>query len=277
MTWRIELEPGPDNKLIGQHRLYESDYPLGDPQDDAVVLEKLKALRKGTDTGVLPPVVRWVSPQRRYAILERPPQTIDVNYYGVRANKISSAKLQEKTISLPWTTYCIGFDAYMRPIDTYVFATNGPITSEYTQLFVLPLTNIYANGRFCLPSLAPEMYDIDKPLTMGEGINMAYGQVWMSNFNTDIIETVMNSYSVQKPAVLFPEDPEADYTRVSPTRLLTRWSKLSLEEVASIKDWPMPNTTNEYSLRALMNDAMNWENTSYNSGVLYNSIRGFFS
>lgn len=274
MTWEILLEEDGEN-IKASHVLYGQVQDLG-TKTDADILAKLDALSESKDSGVLPPVVRWVSPQRKYAILERPPQTLDVHYYGVKAGLVSKAKLQEHTIALPWTVYCVGFDAYMRPSETYVFASTGPIKDINHQLFVLPLTNTYANGRFCLPNLPEATLAMDKPWSMGEGLNASFGQVWMSNFNTDITDTCINSHRNRRPAIFYPDDPKINYAKIKPANILKRWSQLSIEEVVAIEDWPLPNGNNDYRLFQLMGDAMNWENTNYNSNVLYNSIRTMY-
>jgi len=279
MSWELTLTDG-DEVISANQVLYGTTAVLGE-KSDIEIRNKLIGLETGTGTGILPPVVRWVSPQRRYALLERPPQTIDINYYGVRQYDIvpKKATLQEHTISLPWTLYLIAFDAYMRPVDSYVFALSGPLEHTDTLVGVMPLTNTYANGRFCLPAL-PEIAANpvpEKPWTMGEGINAAYSQIWMSNFNTDIVEVVVNAYKSRRPRILFPEDENDNYMKVMPARMLKKWSALSLEEVAAINDWPLPNRDYQQTVRMVMNDAMNWENGNYSPNVLFNTFRGLFT
>ncbi len=199
-------------------------------------------VQKARRTGILPPVVRYISPTGRFILLERPPQVMNFKYYGKQKNDIEGAQLQEYDLPLPWTQYAIGLDHLNRPYFTYVFATPRSISSMSDYLYVLPLPNCEANGKFCTPY--PEWGSADdEPWSISEGINTAYATIWNSNFNTDIISNILNAYRHRQPSAIFEgkgrrgEVPRDKAKAPKPSNLFKRWEEFTLNEIAGWKDW----------------------------------------
>src|SRR3990167_1261379 len=84
------------------------------------------------DTGLLPPVVRHISPSRKFVIFERPPGIKKISFVSLRLDKIieGKTKYQEYSLPMPWTVYAVGISDKGRPYPIYVFARNAPLSSS---------------------------------------------------------------------------------------------------------------------------------------------------
>lgn len=186
------------------------------------------------ETGILPPVVKYLSPSGRNIILERPPQVVTLNYHGVLKDKIDKeTTLQQFDIALPWTIYGITLNDNYQPLDVYVYATPKPIGSTHALLYLLPITNYELDGKFCAP-----LNFADEAKTIGEAINLAYSAVWSSSFNLDITEVIEECFDAWKPENIFNGRGDRDVMKsLKISNFYKRWEEFSLEEVARFTDW----------------------------------------
>ena len=241
--------------------------------DDA--MDKIATVRT-RKLGVLPPVVRYVSPTGRFILLERPPQVMTFKYYGRERDNIDGAQLQEYDLPLPWTQYAIGLDRLNRPYFTYVFCTPRAIQTLSDILYVLPLPNCEANAKFCTPY--PEWGDEEEAWTVSEGINTAYANIWNSNFNTDIISNVLNAYRMRRPNAIFAgkgkrgEVPKGKAPK--PSNLFKRWEEFTLEDVSQWIDWVpavWPDADPVRVENAIV--LLKMSERDFNATYLYNTLR----
>lgn len=193
-------------------------------------------------SGLLPPVVRWISRFGHGVILERPPQKVTLSYYGVKRNDVSKAsKEQLYELPLPWMVYGIMFDGKFRPRNLRVYGRKAPIQDAEDELMNMPLPNLYANGEFCLPQQTA-WHEDPKTWTLAEGIVAAYNQIWNTGYNTDITDMVVASFQHQLPRQLFEGKPLGEPIKAA--NLFTRWEKA--DPAAVVKwDWLAPTETFE--------------------------------
>jgi len=205
-------------------------------------LSLLPSLDVGADrSGILPPVVRYISKTGRQVILERPPHMATIRYHGVSLGSITKeTRLQEFECAMPWTVYAIMLNDRRQPLDMYMFAAHSYIQSEEDPLFLLPVPNCRQNGQFCTPYKKP--WDSDLSIwSITKGIAAAYDLIWSSSFNADLNIAVGRAYLQRRPSDVFErsgKNPIAASAQHSPAKLYRRWEQFSLTQVAAWRDWP---------------------------------------
>jgi hypothetical protein len=200
------------------------------------------------DSGILPPVVRYVSPDFKGFLLERPPFEALLK---IRFNvKGSSDILEEFMIHIPWTVLYVKFsDPELVGLEEFrIYFRNTPIYSEDDGLFVAPLPNLWSEGKVCdanvfekslkhLPSKEPSAI-----------INCILNMFWDSEFNMDLIP----SDKVIPGRLL--DGHVSDGSRYSMIKhVLKTWSSLSLTEVLEIEYKPMRSYTVDENLAGIVN------------------------
>lgn len=186
------------------------------------------------DIGILPPVVRWISPTGKYVLFERPPTMQTIRFHAAKVNEINSA-VREHTFQLPmpWTLYAVELGEDHYPTDISVYALAHSLEAEKDFLGILPLPNHYRSGSLCMPSR--DYNETCKDI--GEGINAAYRIAWMSGFNHDINYNVKHCSEIKRPFGLFKELDG----RATALKIYRTWQKKEIQEVANWTDWPEPN------------------------------------
>lgn len=189
-----------------------------------------RLLHLSARSGVLPPVVRWVSPAGRGVLFERPPQEVTINYFGVKQDAIDEQKTnQQYTLQLPWMLYAVLFDPKFRPAKIRMYAMANSMQGANDHLMMLPLPNIYATGEFCLP-LQNQWVTDDAVWTMADGINAAYDQIWESGFNRDVTDLVTRAYSEKAPKQIFANP----HPNAKAANIMKVWERASRND---IKKW----------------------------------------
>ena len=152
---------------------------------------------QGLEIGWLPAMVRYLSPDRRVIVYERPPEVKDLNYISLSqaaivSNRTSMGSLRSNTqhfkILIPWQVYVIGLTTDYTPSTMYVFARPEPLSNLHSALYNMPLLNLFGNGKVCTPKMT-EMQDHNGS-SVSEGIQTAYNMFWSSGFNYDLLTAV---------------------------------------------------------------------------------------
>lgn len=227
---------------------------------------------RGIETGILPPVIRYVSPSFRNIILERPPQVITLNYYGVLRNNVEEATLLQKfDIPLPWTIYAVSLTDEYQPLDIYVYAAKRSIRSASDRLYLLPITNCELDGKFCIPPISEEIYN-----TLGESINHAYSSVWSSNFNLDITENVEAAFDSRTPMPIFEGKGDRkvmDTSKLKVANFYKRWEEFTIDEVLNWNWYPAGYGGNDLNVNRLIGMLRDKENQLIDPLYVFNTIR----
>lgn len=178
------------------------------------------------DTGLLPPVVRYVSSNLRAFLIERPPFVANITY-----------SFEDKTytyaIPIPWNVYYIltqkeGNEVHLSAFQ--VWFRNEPIYTEEDPLYHLPLPN-RGSGYVC-PSLTKIKED-----DIGFMLNAFISGFWDSAFNNDI--SLKESHVPEYFKKNFDLDSRDWNT------LFSRWSKLNLDQMLDIGYVPSSKTVGE--------------------------------
>lgn len=188
-------------------------------------------------SGLLPPMVRWVSSSGHYAILERPPHRRRIAFCNTTKGRVTAEKTTIYDVAIPWSVYAVGFqhDDRATPTLIYVYFAPHQLQSNDDMLFLPPLSNVYGDGRFCLPNTSAL-----KP-TLGGGLQAAVEVIWSSGFNLDMHDAVSRCINSKKPSIFFDTTKPARSVKA----MMNRWSKLSMAEVLAIDDWYPPATYNQ--------------------------------
>lgn len=201
---------------------------------DAEYLKTLHADRF-VDTGILPPVVRWMSKSRRIVLFERPPCIMRVGYSHAKLYDINEqTKENVFEIPIPWQLYAIELGQDYYPVHVAVYAMQHSLKSWQDKLGLMPLPNLYKSGFVCMPQR--DFAKDDVATNVAEGIAIAHRLVWQSGFNTDLIDAMQYCKSYLVPKLIF----EGFENQVTAKKVYAQWEKLSLAQVAKIDSWLHP-------------------------------------
>lgn len=145
------------------------------------------------DLGLLPSMVRYISPDHKMILYERQPEVRHVSYQpmykaNVEANNNLSSTLKNTTISLPWQVYIIALNNHYEPIKVHLYARPSKMKTIYDKLYVMPLLNLYSDCSLCAPLISS--MSVDKINSVAEAIDIVYHMVWSSGFNYDLISVI---------------------------------------------------------------------------------------
>jgi len=151
------------------------------------------------DTGLLPPVTRYISPTGNAIVIERPPSMVTCSF----SDSVSGGGgAKSYNISIPWTLYyitaCLSKDAWY--IDKVgMFWEAGSLNSKDDKLISAPFPNLYVNTSFNkknrpgVPSFCLSKHFRAKEYkNISELAIDALNMVWQSDFNGDIIDAMYN-------------------------------------------------------------------------------------
>lgn len=271
MDFYLSIRDDKDLTQVSHQNRWERT-PNTESIDKTQAAEQIGLLNKRS-TGVLPPVVRYLSPTGHHVMLERPPQVVTYRYYGKPKGDIDeNTTLQEMDIALPWTLYAIGLDNNFNPYMTYVYALQQSIRYMDDPVGLLPLTNCELDGKFCTPSSgeAPK-----KAESIADGVNIAYQNIWSSNFNTDIVSIINRSYRNRAPRAIF--DGKGDRGAMpknaphKPSNFFKRWEEFTLQEVLQWRDW-LPAAIGESTVQDVLSLLQSGE-VQFDARQMYNQIR----
>lgn len=270
--FHVSVSEHGDNKSTVSHRNRWQTEADSFVIDDDFIKSKLK-VTSAKNTGILPPVVRYISPSGRNVLLERPPQVVTLNYYGVPKFSITEeTTLQQVDIALPWTLYAFTLNEYNYPYEIHVYGMSKPCQNINQELYLLPVTNYESDGKFCPPTVDGGYVEFD---TISEGINFGYQSIWSSTFNTDIDACPRIAYQSKRPRAIF--DGKGDRKPVplnappKTSNLLKRWEEFTLDEVVQWTDWPRP-VDDMYTVAHLLHYISSIEE-QMDAHKLYNDIR----
>ena len=140
--------------------------------------------------GLLPAALRYLSPNGRIAVFERPPGKYFVEQIMAARDDIavlSKRDVQTYTktyeLALPWTVYVCVFDLQYEPSNVWLFARNAPLHSLQDELRLLPILNFYADGSLCPPIF--DRFDAIENTSVASGVQQTFNTVWNSGCNLD--------------------------------------------------------------------------------------------
>lgn len=197
-----------------------------------VPTEKLAARYFNTtkkDSGLLPPVVRYTSPDFSSFIVERPPTVVRIEFKPAPAWKTEHAS-ETYYIPLPWMVYALKFTSPDLNIleDLYIFGRNEPIFSEDDPLYLTPIPNLYRTGLVCQGHA--EFNELLKEFPTSDTntkINAIINRFWSSGFNMDLDKWI--NYAIPEYFELNGcEDP------YNPTVVLKWWSQREPAEMLEV-------------------------------------------
>jgi hypothetical protein len=206
------------------------------------------ARQQPRDTGVFSFDVRWVSHDGEAAMFEVPPARRLVTFTNARQSMAESGhkKVHSLLLNFPRTVIGVRLQSFV-PTVVYSFVIRNPIEDDKDPLFLLPLPNTYASGSICLPSGERRL----DQQSFADGLLAAWEAVWDSRFNTDLLDAMKYVRSTGHPEILWTNMVE-NYRRVSrspyknhrsprgtPLQMFRVWSRLSMDEVLAIDDWPV--------------------------------------
>jgi hypothetical protein len=143
-------------------------------------------------TSILPPAIRYLSPDHSIVLWERPPSYVPFNYTQAAQEHIHADKASQYTLRLPipWQRYVLLLGQDGQIANLFMFFAKSEITSLTDDpMCQAPILNFYANSRLCpasYTSIKSYSHDI-----LG-AIEAAYEMVWSSGFNVDTVLGIKN-------------------------------------------------------------------------------------
>lgn len=190
------------------------------------------------DSGLLPPVVRWISSDFKRFIVERPPFEASIRVkIGCASN--DEAEWRSYKIPIPWTVYCIRLDPKSNSlVELYVFSRPEQIFTEADELFSLPVPNTYGHGEVCVG----HSMDSDKMTgwSTEQTLNHVINNFWSSEFNIDLSDFLDPSHcpplyshgqdDYYDADFEYPEEVARDWVDA----FFNTWSSMSIEQVLDL-------------------------------------------
>lgn len=139
------------------------------------------------ELGILPPVVRYISPDYMGCIIERPPQIHTLEFKNAAAYTNKTADNTKRfSMALPWTVYVVRLTPSGSLSYLNIFFRNNQIWTTLDTLYSACLPNTYhIHGGTCMDAKSP--INLKKQSkTLAEGINNAISGFWSGLFNTDL-------------------------------------------------------------------------------------------
>lgn len=140
-----------------------------------------------TPIGLLPPAVRWVSPDRKTVVFERPPSVQYIEVAWAKQVEAHDARKYSWELPIPWSEYVVHFDSEYNPIIIHTYLRGAPLMDMSDHVCLMPMFNQYANSSLCKPVVGTWE---EHPPTISWGVQEAYNMVWNSGFNLDLIDTL---------------------------------------------------------------------------------------
>lgn len=137
--------------------------------------------------GFMPPAVRYVSLSQKVLIFEGLPGFKTISFSSKPKNLVKPNNTWTYNIAVPWQLYVVNFDSSFRIVNLYAFYTKGPINNLNAQLYKIPLTNVYSDGRICMPKIKDTA---SKNEDLGVMVADAVARFWSSSFNMDLYDNL---------------------------------------------------------------------------------------
>lgn len=200
--------------------------------DDTAAIATLQDYFPRISSGLMPPGLRWVSPDRRIIAFEQPPRYITVSFTNAEAahieNKRKVLAQKQYIMPMPWLFYVVYLSPQAAPLTIYVFATRHQMMTMDHELFSLPMTNFNNDGKLC--RAAPDKQEMEFPTTLEGAMAATFYGVWMTGFNNDLAGTLIHAAKNGTPKFLtkFAKDTDT---------MLKGWSQQSISTVVDA-NWP---------------------------------------
>lgn len=221
MTWtKVVINENKAEAYLNTKVLAETEHP-----DSSLLLEGPNA-----PSGLFPAGLRWISPDWRQVVIERPPQYHTMAYAAMMRSGAHGHK--QYLIPVPWQVYFVTLNgdgmpslcAYVRP--TQLEALDDP-------LYVYPLPNVGAGGGVCMhvEDSWPQFVKQKPSPTLADRAFFMINALWMSGFNHNMGNTLVDR---GRHATQFRDKVTGDGHKV-----LTELEKVSLAEIVT---WDFPKT-----------------------------------
>jgi len=214
----------------------QSSYKIGTKLTilDSNIVAKNFFKKTLTDSNILPPVTRWVSPDMRSIAVERQPANITIKYVDIHGDygdycddedcDCEGDRSEREflfNINIPWTVWFFEFADGLNNsfTSTSVFARNSALSSMDDRLYSLPVANLYEDGKICWGNSRPKRFEHN---TLSSYIMHSINVFWTDDFNNDLTSCMYDSGIPE-----FNSYGNCD-------QIFESWSHLSMEEVLNI-------------------------------------------
>jgi hypothetical protein len=171
---------------------------------------------------LLPPAIRYLSPDHKIIIFERPPQYVTYQLTALMQEEIMADQASGHVyrLPIPWQRYIVLLSADNMIANLFMFFASDEINNLHTDpLRLAPILNFYNNGRLCLASYVNQP---EYEHSISGVIDRVYDMVWNSGFNFDTALALNSCLPHIRGLGKYKHDYAAMYTY---------WSSLSLNDV----------------------------------------------
>lgn len=152
----------------------------------------LSKFKTTIESGLLPPMVKWVSLKKDVIVFEKRPEIKKISI--IPETKSIVEEMTQEAIDfksfvvelfIPWQVYVVILNENKTPAVVGAFLRPTPLKSLLEPVYCFPLPNIYADGRICTPVVS-SIAEIESQ-NIGQVVQNAYQMFWSSSFNYDLI------------------------------------------------------------------------------------------
>ncbi len=189
-----------------------------------------------TPVGLLPPAIRWCSPDRKLVVFERPPARYYIEVAWAKQYEAAMADKFVYEIPVPWTCYVVFFDYEYNPVLVRSYFRPAPLADWSDPVYMMPLFNQYLDSSLCKPVVDSfEIHDA----TISWGVQEAFNQVWNSGFNLDLVDTI--NWAQRNGAVVTPEVYARNKKKQDRDDMRTWFSMWESMTITEVMNAPMMN------------------------------------
>lgn len=223
-------------------RGYESPGMTLDASKSGLKLEEARYILDAD--AILPPGTIWLSPQRRFVVVQKPPEMRTVHIRPSNGPECQCGEYEgeicdfcegyedftddntsnwiEYNLPIPWQLYTFHVHRSMIRLIEVSIVNQDIIDSEDPQRNPMPLPNVYSGSTLC--GGTADLSSFENVDTPGLCMNNLIENFWNSAFNTDVISFLNTepawSLGVSKSPGIIP--------------FFEEWSKLTIENVTEV-------------------------------------------
>lgn len=192
-------------------------------------LKTIDLTNLSSNVGFMSPAVRYVDIANRFMIFESLPTYRKISVSSQRRAYVKPSNTNIYNIAVPWQVYLAWFDIKMNLIILKAYYSKGPIENLNHQLYSIPMYNVYANGKICLPKHSTLISKMQKDYS--DLIINSIEDFWLGSFNTDLWDNLNNSSILQMRDNNKELLKSINYNNLDHTNIYSIFSALTLDEI----------------------------------------------
>jgi hypothetical protein len=186
----------------------------------------------GAPSGLFPAGLRWISPDWKTVVIERPPQFHTMAYAAMMRSGAHGHK--QYRIPVPWQVYIVRFSGDTYPPALSAFVRPAQLEKLDDPLYVYPLPNVGGTGGVCMhvEDSWPEFIKQKPAPALADRAFFMINALWMSGFNHNMGNVLSEQFRHAKQF-------QNKVAHLDGHKVLEELEKVPLTEIVN---WDFPTT-----------------------------------